>query len=802
MGTSKYNLEQLGWFNFEQLVRTLFRELLGPGLSAFSGSVDQGRDATFDGKANLFPGKEEPWEGSWILQVKHRTYSARGAGATRREVKRVLADEVEKITGKYHHPCDNYVFITNCPLTAADKDEMLATVKSAGPSIRNVSVIGEADLDGLLDGNPKVVAVFPQILGLSQLRELIEWGLHQRSLQFLLAAQSEIATFVATSPYLAAVDLLRKQHFCILSGPPKMGKTCTAYALAASFSASSFEILDLRQQQDFYDAYRDGTKQLFICDDVFGDISMRGSLRDDWARGFVRLLGSLGRDHKLVWTAREYILREALTSSKLNEERPTLATADKVTVAVDKLSRLEKAMILYNHARAANLPEYVREFLKSDACIEIVDHKNYSPESIRQLCTGRLVSFVEASPNDSGEIRARVDNFLSRPGEAWKTAYLAAPEGEKLLCTQVMASGGVIRLSDLRKRYETAMIPQDHVYESFDTSLTNATGTFLRRRPYHRQDDESVQFYHPTMRDLLAELIEKDKSIRVAYLKQLSLQEISTLVKPSTSTGRHGGSSEHRIRIDDKGDIELLREHIDSALLPQSGIYTILNVLTDLCAAMGPENCRKGHALRLSDDYTRVLWMILDSVVPHACSEEFWIENSSCTHLLTWRRLLQTLRELLPITGVPAVPTYVPELIERLKQESSVDFWGLVQEAHSIVPTIVEQCIDMSSREGCRVKLVEEVENALSEADGLDLESDYNDSQYWYGEYGNLSEDCEDYAKLFPDDPPIEGAGELSQLVDDYPPIEDEREYDQEIPSLTSSSLKRDDDILEIFMDL
>jgi len=99
MGTSKYNLEQLGWFNFEQLIRTLFRDLLGPGLSTFSGSVDQGRDATFNGRANLFPGKEKPWDGYWILQVKHRTYSSRGADATRRQLKQALAEEVEKITG-------------------------------------------------------------------------------------------------------------------------------------------------------------------------------------------------------------------------------------------------------------------------------------------------------------------------------------------------------------------------------------------------------------------------------------------------------------------------------------------------------------------------------------------------------------------------------------------------------------------------------------------------------------------------------------------------------------------------------
>ena len=255
--------------------------------------------------------------------------------------------------------------------------------------MKNVAILGESDLQELLDSHPRVVSAFPQILGLSQLRELVQWGLHRRSLDYLLAAQSEIATFVATSPYLSAIDLLHKQHFCVLSGPPKMGKTCTAYALASSFSALSYEIYDLRNQRDFYDAYRDDAKQLFICDDVFGDIALNPSQRDDWTRGFLRLLGSLGRDHKLVWTAREYLLKEALSSSRLKEERPTLEATDKVTVAVDHLSRLEKAMILYNHARVANLPRRYASFFvgkpasplpiipttrqnRSDSCVLVV----------------------------------------------------------------------------------------------------------------------------------------------------------------------------------------------------------------------------------------------------------------------------------------------------------------------------------------------------------------------------------------------------------------------------------------------
>lgn len=802
MATSKYNLEQLGWFNFEQLARTLLREVIGNGLSTFSGSVDQGRDATFIGEATSYPSKSEHWDGTWIFQVKHRTYSSRGADQTRAELKRTLAEEIKTITTKHHFECKNYVLITNCPLTSRDKDEMINTIRSSTRTITGPAVWGEADIQELLDCNPRVTSAFPQILGISQLRELIQWGLHQRSIEFLQAAQAEIAMFVASTPYLKAIDLLHKQHFCVLSGPPKMGKTCTAYALAASFSAQSFEVFDLRTQRDFYDAHKSDRKQLFICDDVFGDISMKGSQRDDWTRGFMRLLVSLGRDHKLVWTARESVLKEALSSSKLKEERPTLTTTDKVTVAVDELSRLEKAMILYNHAKNANLPTEVREFLRSDACIGIVDHPNYSPESIRQLCTGRLVTFVKEALGDKAAISTKLSSFLSRPGEAWKTAYLAAPGGEKLLCTEVMASGGFIHVSALKNRYENSLSSLPDIHEPFEVSFTNAQGTFLRKKPFYH--DELVQFYHPSMRDLLAELIEEDKSIRFAYLKQLALKEVLSLAKPCTPTGI-GGSEDHRIFINDKDDIDLLKDHINGMLLPQSDLPDLLSVLTDLRSTIEwSESTLKGRRLRESAEYPLVLWMIVDSVVPHACSLQFWQRNASQAYIPYWRRLFEALRVLLPVTAIPFTPIYIPEMLRRHKDENSVDYWGLVTAAHSIVPTIVEQCIDLQEREKCRIRLVETVNEAIDESKSLDLENNYDDSQYWHEKYKSVSDDCEDYESLFPEDEQIADASVVIQVFEDFPRLEQEPDDDDEhySHSSISPSPESNADILEIFSDL
>ncbi len=799
MGTSKYNLEQLGWYNFEQLICTLLREIIGVGISSFSGSVDQGRDATFSGKANSFPSQSDLWFGDWIFQVKHRKYSSKGAAKTRSELKKVFEKEIIKITTKHHFSCKNYIFITNCPLTTLDKDEMKVTASKASPTIEKVAILSESDLDELLGCNPKVVSAFPQILGLSQLRELIEWGLHERSKEFLLVSQREIATFVATTPYLDAIDLLHKQHFCVLSGPPKMGKTCTAYAIAASFSALSFEVYDLRVQKDFYDVYRRDAKQLFICDDVFGDITMRGSLRDEWSRGFIRLLGSLDKDHKLVWTAREYILREALSSSKLKEERSSLVTSDKVTVSVDKLSRLEKAMILYNHAKNAHLPSAARNFLKSNPSIAIVDHPNYSPESIRQLCTGRLVDFMENASDNSDVILTSVNKFLSQPGESWKSAYLSAPEGERLLCIEVMASGGAIMLSELKKRYEKFSSTSSEIQEPFEKSFFNANGTFLRKNPYSYGDDELIHFYHPSMKDLIVELIEKDKNMRVAFLKQLSLEEVSLIIKPKKSLYRDE-SAGHRILIDDPEDLDLVKDHLTQTLLPKCDLPSILVVLKDLQDIQKEDSSR--HKLSI---YPKVFYLIMDAVMSHACSKTFWENNAKNGFIPEWRSLFELLRELLPSTPTFFVPEYVPEMLSEYGYDASINYWGLVAAAHRILPIFVEKCVDLDDREDCRSEMFEKVKEAVEKAEDYDLECSYESSQDWHDEYESLLEECEDYDALFPEDDFKEYFGDFSKIFDDFPRLEQEAEYDKEddyARDSNPSSSGSDESIFKIFSDL
>lgn len=801
MSATKYNLEQLGWFNFEQLVRTLLREIIGNGISSFSGSVDQGRDASFSGKSEAFPSTTEQWDGDWIFQVKHRTYSTQGAQKSRKELERNLPKEVSKIFKKHQHKCDNYIAITNCPLTAKSKDHLTENIKAVSKKIKQVYIAGESDLHELLDTHPKIVSAFPQLLGISQLQQLLQWGLHHRSIEYLHAAQSEIATFVATNPYINALDLLHKQHFCILSGPPKMGKTCTAYALAAAFSAQSYEIYDLRSQQDYYNAYNATAKQVFICDDVFGDIALNPALRDEWARGFLRLIGKLDINHKLIWTARAYILKEAIESSRLKEERPTLNTIDNIIVEVDQLSQLERALILYNHAKAANLPADIRDYLRTRACIKIINDPNYSPESIRQLCTGRLVTFSQEAHSDQSKIDILVQQFLATPGAAWKTAFLASPAGERLLCNEVMASGGSINKLELKSRYDQFVQDSDKTYQSFDVSLANAQGTFLRSKQF--ANDEYIQFYHPSMRDLLAELIQENATIRSIYINQLKLNELAGLAFIAKDASPEG-SSMHRIPMHSDTDTDLLRQHITNKLLLNASLvecFTVVNSLYTAKQQVDPDGKEKN--LRQSSKLTNSFWTIVDTIIPHVCSNKFWLVNSSDqskANLFYWRSIFKNIRKLLLITDTLMTPEYIPELLTTFSDLMSVDYWGLAATAHEIAPLLVERHIDLNQKEICRQRLIKMVSDAIEETNEIDLEENYEDSQQWHDTYESLPDDCNDYAAIFPYDEEIPRVDELKNIFDQYPRLEQEPEVDYYAARVSKS--EQSQEILHLFSDL
>ena len=67
----KYAYEDLSEDQFEKLVVLLCQRLLGISVQGFAKGPDGGRDAKFNGTAELHPSKAAPWVGTVIVQAKH-----------------------------------------------------------------------------------------------------------------------------------------------------------------------------------------------------------------------------------------------------------------------------------------------------------------------------------------------------------------------------------------------------------------------------------------------------------------------------------------------------------------------------------------------------------------------------------------------------------------------------------------------------------------------------------------------------------------------------------------------------------
>ncbi|WP_166870286.1 hypothetical protein [Salinibacterium sp. ZJ450] len=69
-----FDLDRMGWRQFEHLVQALSLAELGNGVQIFGDGVDGGREATFDGPVQFPQGSGELWDGYGIIQAKHRTF--------------------------------------------------------------------------------------------------------------------------------------------------------------------------------------------------------------------------------------------------------------------------------------------------------------------------------------------------------------------------------------------------------------------------------------------------------------------------------------------------------------------------------------------------------------------------------------------------------------------------------------------------------------------------------------------------------------------------------------------------------
>lgn len=456
-----YRLDDLGWYQFERLCQTLLRVTHGARLETWGGLRDLGRDAYASGSLR-FPDPKVEHDGPFVFQAKF-VEQANAAGARpSRPLLNGIDAECERIEerlseGIWEEPAV-FALMTNVALTPARRRDVRQRLSDALPD-SEIVLIGGKELSSMLDDQPKVRAAYPQVLGLRDLEVLIgratSADVRNRSTFMLSSAERLARVFVPTRAYALANENLNKHGFCVLTGPPEMGKTATARIIALSRFTDGWEAFECRKPDDLFKVYERSNQQVFLADDAFGSTEYRPEIAAEWAADLDRVVELADGNHHVLWTSRPTPLKEGLRQLHIQGSARGFPAPAEVQVDSGRLSVQEKAQILYRHAKAAELGVEATAIVREHAS-DIVRSPNFTPLRIERFVSEHLPDIVAAHEDSRSDLVERaVDDGLQRPTRAMQTSFEALNEEQRAaLFAMLSVSQGQADLDFIHERVE------------------------------------------------------------------------------------------------------------------------------------------------------------------------------------------------------------------------------------------------------------------------------------------------------------------------------------------------------------
>jgi len=545
----RYRLDDLGWFQFEWLAQSLLKADLGIGVESWGGHADRGVDVFSDGPLR-FPSKDLDSEGPFVFQVKF-VENANAAGAKpRAAVLSAVGKESRRIaerisSGDWSEP-RHYVYVTNACLSANLREKIASTLSSALPEC-HVHTLGGGDICDLLDQHEALRRSFPQLLSLRDLDEMLRQAVNkdilERSEAGVLAAREVAQVFVPTEPFSRAWKVLNQHSFCVLEGPPEMGKTAIAWMIGLTQLADNWELVVCTEPDDFFAVHSKDHRQVFVADDAFGRTEYDPARGKCWERDLHRIFPRLNRRHWLIWPSRKHILAQAVARMDLQGDGRHFPSPGEVTVNASSLSIKEKAVILYRHAKVASLEEctktIVREYAES-----IVRDDYFTPERIRRFVVDRLPELSRAF--DEGQlapeqVAKEITEAIRDPTKRMRTSFRALPGSHQRMLVALLEADAMPTVDSVRRLYEQHFPACDRgPFQGIIEGLAEAF-VKLRRKPARSLDEPSrivlVDWIHPSYRDLVVEELASDPVLRKSFLDGMGLEGIKLALSDPTRKG-------------------------------------------------------------------------------------------------------------------------------------------------------------------------------------------------------------------------------------------------------------------------
>jgi hypothetical protein len=484
----QYAIDNLGWKRFERLIQALLKQELDATVQAWGGTADEGKDATYADTLRLRTGRELP--GPVLFQCKF-IYNANAPGAKIADsVRHSVNSEILRIQKRSQKdsyvPPRTYIFITNAKFNPALREFIPLRLKTILPD----SVIeswDNNDVQGMLDAHPLIRQSYPELLSIADLDFLLNQNINKeviiRSRFALEQAKVINEIFVSTNAYIEAVKSLDTNYFLVLTGAPEMGKTTIARMIALARHTLGWEIIECYKPDIFFSQHRPGTQQLFIADDAFGSTEYSPTRSAEWERDMDSILPNLSKERHFIWTSRPVPLHEALTKLSVHFDGGKFPDPSKIVVDASKLTRTEKALILYSHAKRANLPDDWKRVLRVYGK-QLVGNRHFTPLRIELFVTQRLRHMMELLNKTPGHERSIVTEFMNAAMRDYTdymlNSYKALSDEQRILLLSTLdLNDGAMDISGAKKQY-LKYAGQDA--KPFEEVLGEIEGHFIRVR--------------------------------------------------------------------------------------------------------------------------------------------------------------------------------------------------------------------------------------------------------------------------------------------------------------------------------